>query len=97
MKTLSVELDEHQAASLKRVAEAEGRSEAEVAREAIVSYAQQFDSTDESRNSRREGRGSERRSERPRLRSFAMSGIVEGDGSSIADVPEEELLRGFGE
>jgi hypothetical protein len=25
-----------------------------------------------------------------------MAGCFEGDGSSIADVPDEELLRGFG-
>jgi hypothetical protein len=29
-------------------------------------------------------------------RKFAMAGCFEGDGSSIADVPDEELLRGFG-
>ena len=32
-----------------------------------------------------------------RPRKFAMSGIGEGDGTSIADIPEEELLKGFGE
>jgi hypothetical protein len=30
-------------------------------------------------------------------RDFAMFGVFEGDGTSIADVPEDELLRGFGE
>jgi hypothetical protein len=30
-------------------------------------------------------------------RRFALAGSWEGDGTSIADVPEEELLRGFGE
>lgn len=30
-------------------------------------------------------------------RNFALLGSFEGDGTSIADVPEEELLRGFGE
>jgi hypothetical protein len=29
-------------------------------------------------------------------RSFAMSGSGHGDGTSVADVPEEELLKGFG-
>lgn len=29
-------------------------------------------------------------------RSFALSGAWEGDGTSVADVPEEELLQGFG-
>jgi predicted transcriptional regulator len=35
------------------------------------------------------------RARRPRR--FIMDGIVDGPGGSIADVPEEELLRGFGE
>jgi predicted transcriptional regulator len=30
-------------------------------------------------------------------RNFALAGSGHGDGSSIADVPEEELLKGFGE
>jgi hypothetical protein len=30
-------------------------------------------------------------------RNFALSGIGRGGGTSIADVPEEELLEGFGE
>lgn len=30
-------------------------------------------------------------------RYFALDGAYEGDGRSIADVPEEELMRGFGE
>jgi hypothetical protein len=30
-------------------------------------------------------------------RNFALAGSGHGDGSSIADVPEEELLEGFGE
>ncbi len=30
-------------------------------------------------------------------RDFAMAGSGRGDGSSIADVPEEEQLEGFGE
>ncbi|HKC73196.1 MAG TPA: ribbon-helix-helix protein, CopG family [Chloroflexota bacterium] len=29
-------------------------------------------------------------------RAFALSGAWEGDGTSVADIPEEELLRGFG-
>ncbi len=39
------------------------------------------------------------RYERPRLgdRNFAMMGAGEGDGRSVADIPEEELLEGFGE
>ena len=30
-------------------------------------------------------------------RNFAMFDTGEGDGRSIADIPEEELLEGFGE
>lgn len=30
-------------------------------------------------------------------RNFEMFGIFEGDGTSIADVPDEELMKGFGE
>lgn len=29
-------------------------------------------------------------------RSFALTGAWHGDGSSVADSPEEDLLRGFG-
>ena len=29
-------------------------------------------------------------------RDFALADAWEGDGSSVADVPEDELLRGFG-
>jgi predicted transcriptional regulator len=29
-------------------------------------------------------------------RAFALSGAWEGDGTSVANIPEEELLRGFG-
>jgi len=30
-------------------------------------------------------------------RNFAMHGIFDGDGTSIADVPDDELMEGFGE
>jgi predicted DNA-binding protein len=30
-------------------------------------------------------------------REFALAGIWRGDGSSVADIPEEELLEGFGD
>lgn len=30
-------------------------------------------------------------------RDFVMFDCNEGDGTSVADIPEEELLRGFGE
>jgi hypothetical protein len=30
-------------------------------------------------------------------RVFAMDGIVHGPGGSVADIPDEELMKGFGE
>jgi hypothetical protein len=30
-------------------------------------------------------------------RNFALAGSWEGNGTSVADIPEDELLRGFGE
>ena len=30
-------------------------------------------------------------------RNFAMAGVAHGPGGSVADIPEEELLEGFGE
>ena len=30
-------------------------------------------------------------------RDFRLAGVAEGPGDSIADIPEEELLAGFGE
>lgn len=33
----------------------------------------------------------------PQDRSFALAGSGHGDGSSIANIPEEDLLKGFGE
>lgn len=29
-------------------------------------------------------------------RNFEMDGIFDGDGTSVADVPDEELMKGFG-
>ena len=39
----------------------------------------------------------EYRSSRPPKRRFSMAGSARGDGSSAADIPEEEYLRGFGQ
>ena len=30
-------------------------------------------------------------------RKFAMAGVVAGDGTDISEIPEEELLKGFGD
>lgn len=66
--------DEH-VARLRQLAAREGRSQAEILRDAIVAYA-----------------------ERGKVdRHFALTGIAEGPGGSVADIPEEELLKGFGE
>ena len=75
MRKTSVYLDEGQAERLARLAREEGRSQAEVLREAIASY-QPKPSHDGN---------------------FALAGSGHGDGSSIADIPEEDLLQGFGE
>ncbi len=75
MRKTSVYLDEQEAARLARLAREQGRSQAEILREAIATY-------------------------RPRPsedRDFALAGCGHGDGSSIAEVPEETLLQGFGE
>lgn len=39
------------------------------------------------------------RYEQPRMpdRNFAMMGSGQGDGRSVADIPEDELMDGFGE
>jgi Ribbon-helix-helix protein, copG family len=75
MRKTSVYLDQDQAQRLARLAAQEGRSQAEILREAVASY-QPKPSQD---------------------RNFALTGSGHGDGSSIADVPEEDLLEGFGE
>ncbi len=75
MRKTSVYLGEEQAERLARLAREEGRSQAEILREAIAAY----------------------QPKRVEDRNFALSGSGRGDGSSIAGVPDEELLEGFGE
>jgi hypothetical protein len=80
-KKTSVYLDEEHVARLKRAAEAEGRSQAEVLRDAIPLYPSRADQPP---------------------RTFAIDAIAPGIASrfgyrSIADIPENELLAGFGE
>lgn len=74
MRKSSVYLSEQQAERLARLAREQGRSQAEILREAISVY-QPPSSGD---------------------RDFALDGCVTGDGGSVADVDEAELLRGFG-
>jgi len=82
MKKTSVYLDDEHATRLKRAAEAEGRSQAEILRDAIMQYTSPA-------------------SKPPRK--FAMDGAVSKGIArqlgyrSIADIPEEVLLEGFGE
>jgi predicted transcriptional regulator len=75
MRKTSVYLDESLALRLATLARAEGRSQAEILREAVATY---------------EPHGRQDRN-------FALAGAGHGDGSSIADVPDEDLLKGFGE
>ena len=74
MRKTSVYLTEREALLLAAAARREGRSQAEVIREAIGAYA----------------------ASRASDRDFALSGRGEGPGGSVADVPERELLEGFG-
>lgn len=80
MKKTSVYLDQEHVWTLKRIAEAQGISQAEVLRDAILHYAETALAKPD-RN----------------FAIFALDGLVEGPGGSIADLPEEELLRGFGD
>jgi predicted DNA-binding protein len=77
MRKTSVYLDEEQADRLARLARAEGRSQAEILREAIASYQP-----------------------RPsRDRDFALAAgfpRIDRDQRLISEVPEHELLAGFG-
>lgn len=74
MRKTSLYLTDELAARLKRLAEAEGRSQADILREAIDRYPE------------------------PKVvRRILCFGVGRGSGVSIADIPEEEYLKGFGE
>jgi predicted DNA-binding protein len=79
MRKTSVYLDDQQSERLARLAREEGRSQAEILREAVATY-QPKPSQD---------------------RNFALAGSgfrrIDGDPRSISEIPEEELLEGFGE
>lgn len=78
MRKTSVYLDDEQADRLARLSEAEGRSQAEIVRDAISCY-------------------------RPRPgqdRDFALAGNferIDADPRPISGIPDDELMRGFGE
>jgi hypothetical protein len=74
MKKTSVYLDEAELASVRRLAESTGTSQAEIIRAAVKAYEQQASPN----------------------REFSFLASFEGDGRSMADIPEEELLEGFG-
>jgi predicted DNA-binding protein len=77
MRKTSVYLDDRQAARLARLARQEGRSQAEILREAVASY----------------------HPKQSQDRNFALAaGFTRTDGDSrpISQIPENELLEGFG-
>ncbi len=74
VKKSSLYLREADAERLRRLAERENRSQAEIVRAALEAY--------------------ERR--QSQSRDFLLSASWAGDGRSIADVSEEDLLEGFG-
>ncbi|CAN5636378.1 hypothetical protein BH24ACT26_BH24ACT26_19210 [soil metagenome] len=74
MKKTSLYLDETHVERLRHLSEREGRSQAEIVRDAIDAYETK---------------------EQPDRR-FVLTASGAGDGRSAADIPEEELLEGFG-
>lgn len=86
MRKTSVYLDEEQTRKLKWLAETEGRSQAQVLREAIALYAEHAT------------RAPDRDFEVARLaEAWSRQLTPDENWRSVADIPEEELLRGFGE
>jgi predicted DNA-binding protein len=77
MRKTSVYLDEQQAERLARIARREGRSQAEILREAVATYEPPVS----------------------RDRHFQVAAgfaRIDGDLRPISQIPDEELLRGFG-
>jgi hypothetical protein len=78
MRKTSVYLDDEQAMRLARLARQEGKSQAEILREAVATYEPMP----------------------PSDRNFALAvgfGRVDDDARPISQIPEGELLEGFGE
>jgi predicted DNA-binding protein len=78
MRKTSVYLDDEQAERLARLSRAEGRSQAEIVRDAISCY----------------------RPRPERDRNFALAGNferIDADPRPISAIPDDELMRGFGE
>lgn len=76
MHKTSVYLTDDDQERLEYLARREGKSQAEILREALRQYE------------------NHPRDRRPWP---SLDGSGEGDGRSVADIPEDELLRGFGE
>lgn len=77
MRKTSVYLDDKQAERLARLARQEGRSQAEILREAITAYQPTVS----------------------RDRDFALAAgfpRIDGDPRPVSQIPEHELLDGFG-
>ncbi len=74
MKKTSLYLSDAELRRLRRLAQLEKTSQAEIVRRAIARYTP-------------EGTAD---------RNFALFNSGAGDGRSVADIPEEELLEGFG-
>jgi predicted DNA-binding protein len=77
MRKTSVYLDDQQAERLARLARQEGRSQAEILREAVETYE----------------------SPASRDRHFEIAAgfpRTDGDSRPISEIPDEELLEGFG-
>jgi len=77
MRKTSVYLTERESRRLAELARSEGRSQAEIIREAITSYVPAA-----------KGEGE-----------FALAGgfpRIDGDPRAISEIPEDELLNGFG-
>ncbi|MBI2765765.1 MAG: hypothetical protein HYX53_07625 [Chloroflexi bacterium] len=86
MTSRTVDLTQGEVERLAWLAKVEGRSEDEIARAAIRSYAP--------------AKGELGANEPPRAgaaRVFSLDACFEGDGTSVVDVSDEELLRGFGQ
>lgn len=79
VKKTSLYLQDADVARLRRLASAEGKSQAEIIREALARYEPT----------------SVRRREFPFFDS--IDGAWDETGRSVADIPEEELLAGFGD
>ncbi len=78
MRKTSVYLSDEQTERLALLAREEGRSQAEILREAVATY----------------------QPKPPRDRSFALAAgfrRIDGDPRPISEIPEQELIAGFGE